>query len=419
MTTQQLALLGGKPTITAPGPHFPWPIITPDTERAVVAQLWEDVSIYNRSGIFTRFEDAFRNYHNRRYGLVTSSGTMALYSMFQAIGIKAGDEVICPAYTFYATATPLYSLGAIPVLCDSDETGNIDPDKIESLVTDKTRAVIVTHMWGIPVRQDEVAAICKAHGLRFLEDCSHAHGATYRGNKVGSISDAAAWSLQGQKIITGGEGGIVLTDDPEIYARLNMAGQYNKRCKQEIPSEHWLQEFAVTGMGLKLRAHPLAIAMAMEQFGHLDGWLSEKRRYAALFNQRLSQLPGIRVPTLPEGADPAWYAYVFHYQGLPGVSVDRFFQALQAEGAREADMPGSTCPLNHLPLVQRPWELFPSYARRKRQTRRYKVGDFPAAELFFEGAIKLPVWVRPQDELMVESYIEAIEKVVLNSHQLS
>jgi dTDP-4-amino-4,6-dideoxygalactose transaminase len=140
--------------------------------------------------------------------------------------------------------------------------------EIEKKITDKTKAIVVTHMWGIPCDMDAITVIAKKHNLRLLEDCSHAHGAKFNEQKVGTFGDAAVWSLQGQKTVTGGEGGILLTDDGEIHTRALLLGQYNKRCKQEIPRDHPLYQYALTGFGLKLRAHPLAIAMADQQFDH-------------------------------------------------------------------------------------------------------------------------------------------------------
>ncbi len=414
----KLAINGGKPVFdTKIKTHFPWPIISDSVKKAVLDQIDQDVSIYNRSGIFEEFEDKFAQLHNKKYALLTSSGTAALHSMFVGINLQPGDEVICPAYTFYATVTPLLQTGAIPVLCDADEEdGNIDPREIEKKITNKTKAVIVTHMWGRACKMDEIRAICQKHSLKLLEDCSHAHGGEYKGEKLGTFGDAAAWSLQGQKIITGGEGGIILTDNQEIYIKALLLGHYNKRCKQEIDVNHKYYKYAVTGMGLKLRAHPLAIAIANEQLSHLEEWKTQKQKYAKLLTDNLSSIPGIITPILKEGESPAWYAYIIRYDSkqLNNLPVEKFFEALQAEGCVDADMPGSTCPLNTLPLFQTPGELFPEYESKF----GYSVGDFPKAEEFFQRAIKIPVWVNEADLPIVEKYIEAIKKVVHNYKEL-
>jgi len=412
-----LAILGGPQAVDIPKPHYVWPIITEETEAAVVKQLHTDISIYDHSGIIKEFEDRFASLHNRKFGLLTSSGTAALHSMFVAVDVHKGDEVICPAYTFFATVTPLLQTGATPVLCDADpENGNVDPDDIEKLITDKTKAVIVTHMWGRACEMDRIKQICEKHDILLLEDCSHAHGGKYQDIPLGAWGDMAAWSLQGQKIITGGEGGILLTNNEDFYNRGLLLGHYNKRCRQEIDKSSEYFEYAVTGMGLKLRSHPLAVAMANQQLKHLKEWTEQKTEFAKYLIDRLGKLRGIRVPELKAGEDAAWYAFVIRFipEELEGLSVEKFFEALQAEGCFEADIPGSTCPLNLLPLFQRPEGLFPEYEG----VFSYKEGDFPKAEKYFENAIKFPVWIRSEDFALVEAYAVAIEKIVNNYKDL-
>lgn len=415
MNTNKLAILGGAKTITREGPHFPWPMVTASTEAAVTAQMRESVSIYNRSGVIARFEDRWSRYHGRRHSLAVNSGTNGLLTMFIAAGLEAGDEVICPGYTFYATCTPLLFTGAVPVLADSDASGNIDVADVERLITPRTKAVVITHMWGVPCDMRSLVKLCDEHGLMLLEDCSHAHGALYDGKTVGSFGHAAVWSLQGQKIVTGGEGGIFSTDSEELYVRANLLGHYNKRCLQEIPDGHPLRRFAVTGMGLKLRAHPFAMAMAEEQFSHLDEWLEQKRLFARRMIERLEGVRGLGAPIVPPGAAPAWYGFVMQYreEELSGLSIERFHQALVAEGATEADLPRSTCPLNQLPLFQEPGVMFPAYRSSGTMAR-----PCPVAERFAKNALKLPVWVRKEDEPLVEAYMDAVVKVAENHEQL-
>lgn len=415
---EKLALLGGAPAVSAPGPHYIWPVITRETEEAVLRQLHEAVAIYDGSGIFGRFEARWSDYHSRRHSLLTSSGTVGLLSMFVGADLQPGDEVIAPAYTFYATCTPLFTIGVVPVLCDCDETGNVDPQALEALISQRTKAVVITDMWGVPCRLDAISEICKKHGLLLLEDCSHAHGALYQGRKVGSFwSDAAVWSLGGQKIITGGEGGILSTDDDRIHARALLLGHYNKRCLKEISPADPLYRFGLTGMGLKFRASPMNVALIEQQFPNLDAWVSQKRQFAAMLSRELKAVPGLRVPSVPAGAEPSWYAYVLRYRSdeLSGLPIEKFHDALLAEGLTESNRPTSTCPLNWLPLFQEPWSVFPGYPAGKPIALP---GQFPQAEGFAAQAITLPVWARPEDEPLVKQYIAGICKVVANHKQL-
>lgn len=401
--------MGGEKTVTQKIPHYIWPEISLSAKKAVFEQLTTAVSIYDKSGIYKEFEDNFAQYHDIPYALSISSGTMALYSIFVGANLQPGDEIICPAYTFFATISPIFFTGAIPVLCDADETGNINPNLIEKLITPKTKAIIVTHMWGIPCDMDAITAIAKKHNLLLFEDCSHAHGARYKGKLVGTFGDAAAWSLQGQKIITAGEGGIILTRNKEIYYRAMLLGHFNKRSMKETDPKHPLYKYAVTGFGLKLRIHPLGAALANQQFQNLDIWLKEKRKYAELFDKELKKLPGITIPSRPKDTHPAWYGYVFHYEPNAQISasIDEIYASLQAESCTVLDRPNSTCPLNLHPLFQDPGTVFKDYAGKV----HYKPGDFPVAEKFHRTSLKLPTWHHPKYRTIAHQYLEAFKKV--------
>ncbi len=412
----KLALLGGTPVLPAGEGAFTWPRITPTLEQRVVSQLHESISIYDKSGIFQKFEDDFARYHSRRFALLTNSGTNALHSLYVGAGLQPGDEVICPSYTFFATVTPLLFTGAVPVLCDVDENGNLDPNELAKHVTPKTRAVMVTHMWGVPAQMAAIKKFCEERNLLLFEDCSHAHGAKYGDTVVGSESDIAAWSLQGGKTITGGEGGILATNNEEFFYRALMLGHYNKRLKQAIPQEHPLRKFAVTGMGLKYRAHPLAVAMMDELFGELDGVLETRQAHAEKIMEALRGMPGLTPPRL-DGVLPSYYALTFQYdsESLGGLPLERFVEALHAEGLSEMDHPGSTMPLNLLPLFQEPTELFPSYAQTPFS---YAPTDFPQSLKYFTRALKMPVWGYPDEAPVVDAYIRGILKVLTGYTQL-
>ncbi len=411
----KLAINGGEKTIDIDRPHFIWPPITEKTKDAVLRQLCESISIYNKSGVIERLEGRFSEYFGRKYALLTNSGTNALYSMFVGADLKEGDEVICPSYTFYATVTPLFFTEAVPVLVDSRDDGNIDPYEIERKITENTKAIVVTHMWGLPCDMDSINEIAKKYNLMIFEDGSHAHGATYRNEKVGTFGDASAFSLQAQKSITGGEGGVLLTNNEEIFYRALLLGHYNKRCKQEIPTDHILYQFAVTGMGLKFRIHPIAAAIAEEQFDNLDYILKGRRETAKRMSEELGNLPGIEVPDIADHVEPTWYAFLMQYrpEEIGGLEIGRFYDALLAEGCNELDRPGSTCPLNYHPLFQNPGIIFPRYEGKLRYSR----GDFPIAERFHEHSLKLPVWHDPNDPI-INLYIEAFKKVIENFGEL-
>lgn len=418
MNTSQetLAILGGPKTIEQSGPHFVWPPISDETRKAVLEQLDRTISIYNRSDIFEQFETKFSNFHGRKYSLLHNSGTSALLGMYVGCNLQPGDEVIAPTYTFYATVTPMLFTGAKPVFVDCKEDGNIDPAEIEKKITDKTKAIVVTHMWGIPCDMDAITAIAKKHNLRLLEDCSHAHGAEFNGQKVGTFGDAAAWSLQGQKTVTGGEGGILLTDNEEIHTRALLLGHYNKRCKQEIPKNHSLYEYALTGFGLKLRAHPLAIAIADQQFDHLEEWLVKRGEFADYMIDELGKYEMLQMPNTKD-RKPSWYAFVMQYQqaNAHGLSIEKFYEAILAEGLIEADRPGSTMPIHNLPLFTQTNEAMPHLYSEPTSDGSAFVG----AEKYHHNALKFPVWSDDKDWPIAEAYVAGMKKVLDNTRTLA
>lgn len=216
--------------ITEPAPHFTWPPLTDTTAKAVLHQLGSAVSIPDRSGVVAELEDALTDYFGVRHAVLTSSGTAALHSTYAANSIEPGDEVIVPAYTFPATVTPLLHLGGVPVLADSEETGNVSAADVATRITPRTTAIMVTHLWGIPADMDGLCSLADARGLALMEDGSHAHGATVRGRKVGTFGRSAAFSMNGPKPLSAGEGGFALTDHDEAFYRLLLHGHYNKRC---------------------------------------------------------------------------------------------------------------------------------------------------------------------------------------------
>lgn len=413
-----LALHGGTPVITEPGPHFSWPPISDTTSKAVLDQLTTSISIYDRSGVVADLEDALRDYFGVRHALLTSSGTAALHSTYAASYITPGDEVIVPAYTFLATVTPLLHLGGVPVLADCDETGNISAADVAARITPNTTTIMVTHMWGVPADMDALGALAAKHGLNLLEDGSHAHGATIGTTKVGSIGHAAAFSLNGPKPLSAGEGGFLLTGDDELFYRALMFGHYNKRCRNEIPADHPMRPYAVTGMGLKFRIHPLAARIALDQLGHLDDYLTGRDYIARYLCDRLAGLPGIAAPAIPDGNRPAWYGLPLTYvpDELDDLPVETFHTALLAEGLAEVDRPGSTCPLTELPLFRDPNPLMSRFGAHSGMN--YQPGQFPVAQKVWRNTLKLPVWHREEDLPLVERYIDGFRKVIDNHDDL-
>jgi perosamine synthetase len=408
MRVSALAIDGGSPVLDR-STTYPWPKQRPGWHDRVSRQLAAgQLSIYDRSGVVAEFEDSWSALHDLPFSLVTNSGTAALHSAFYGIGLRPGDEVLCPTYTFFATSASLFQLGALPVLADCLPDGSFDAAAAEQLVTDRTRAVVLTHMWGLPCDLDAVLALARRHGLAVVEDCSHAHGATYRGRPVGTFGTAAAWSLQTQKLIAAGEGGVLSTRDRDVYDRAQLLGHFNKRAMKEMDPDGPLYPYAVTGLGLKYRAHPLGVAFAVGQVAELPGWIAGKQGYAERTAECFGRIAGVRPLTMSTpDRQSAHYALLFEVDPelLPG-GRDWLVEACNAEGLDDVDIPKATSPLHTLHLFQRPLSPVTEYGRSCVRT------DFPVAERLAAGTFKVPVPCAPAgyaDE--DDGYLDAVRAV--------
>jgi perosamine synthetase len=338
--SMRLALHGGRPV--APRPVLPvWPHVSDAMQERLQSQAQLGLSIYDRSGVVKDFESAFADYVGVPLALATSSGTAALHSIYYGAGIGPGDEVICCDYGFFATITPLVFQGARPVFVDCAMDGTISVAAAEGAITGRTRAIVVTHMWGQPAQLDELQKLCERNGLLLFEDSSHAHGARYRGSVVGSIGTASAWSLQANKTVWAGEGGVLVTKDPELYERALLLGHFNRRALQDIPESSSNYAFAFTGTGLKYRAHPLGLALALPQIETLDQVIEGRHKSAAMLIDALSSIPGVQVVARQEpGTIHGYYALVALIDPAAcGFDREAFIAAMQAENMHLVSAP--------------------------------------------------------------------------------
>ena len=400
-----LAIFGGNPAVVEKPPHNPWPIINEDDRAAVLAQLDESISIYDNGGIFKKFESKFSKLHRRKHALLFNSGTAALHSAYFSLGLKPGEIVIAPSYTFPASVTPIFSLGGIPKLCDIGTDGNICFESLTRINLQGVKALVITHIWGIPCDILKISQFCKEHRIFLIEDCSHAHGSRFDNTLVGSFGDIAVWSLQGQKTISGGEGGILLTNADLLYERALLFGHYNKRCYQEIESTHNFSEFRGTGFGLKMRAHPLAIALADSQLSRLEQFLNCRQFYADKFHRLLEQFDFIETPDLSQKFCN-FYRLSFVIKNDSKVKVDLFHEALIAEGACEFDRLGSTMPLSRLALFKRPWEVYPIY--QKSSYPGADNDDLRVADQYYINSIRLPIWSDRSWDHLADQYLSCL-----------
>ena len=215
-----LAILGGTPVITNRKQHGQYPPIGKKERKRIATVLDSGILWGPWAPMVRELEQKWANRTGTSYCAALNSGTAALHCALVGCGVNLGDEVIVPAYSFIATASAVIMAGAIPIFVDiQPETGNIDPSFVESAITDKTKAIIAVHLHGLPADMEQLKAIAQFHQLHLIEDCAQAHGAIYKGDVVGSLSDVGIFSLNATKVLAGPEGGLLTTNSEEIFNR--------------------------------------------------------------------------------------------------------------------------------------------------------------------------------------------------------
>ena len=344
------------------------------------------------------FEKQWRQWVGSKYSISVMNGTTSLYSAFFGIGLGPGDEFICPSYTWICTLSGALMLGARPVFCESDpESMMLDADDVRRRITDRTRAIVAVHLWGNVCDMDALQAVSRDTGVPIVEDCSHAHGATYRGRHVGTFGTVGCWSLQGSKPISAGEGGMMVTGNVEVFERACLLGQVNRLGGVDLATTRYegLQPF---GIGMKTRAHPLAIGIAHAQWRKLAGLNARRGGLIEAVEAQLADVVGLRPVKVHDGAvRGGFYGFpILHEPEQSGVTTRQFVEALKAEG-----LPASTnaYPLLHLLSIFR--EGFDLFTRsRGPLAGDYQgtgPGDLPVTEKMVDRLIFLPVLSDPVD----------------------
>jgi dTDP-4-amino-4,6-dideoxygalactose transaminase len=260
------------------------------------------------------FEKEFADYVKMPHAIAVSNGTVSIEMALRALGVGAGDEVVIPARSFFATASSVVAIGAEPVFADIEiETQNIDPASVRRMISERTKAIICVHLAGRPCNMNALTEICKTHGLFLIEDCAQAHGAMYENRPIGSFGDASSFSFCTDKIMsTGGEGGIVLFADKAVWSRAWAIKDHGKAPPEELPpsiSPAGEFRYVHQSFGTNFRMTEMQAAIGRVQLQKLPKWLAQRRANAACLTNAISKLPGIIVDKDEACAKSAFYKY--------------------------------------------------------------------------------------------------------------
>ena len=324
--------------VAAPCEFAPWPFFDADEIEAVTRVLRSGKVNYWTGEECRRFEEEYARHLGVNYAISLANGTVALELALIALGIGEGDEVITTSRTFIASASCVVRVGATPVIADVDrDSQNITADTIRPLITSRTRAIIAVHLAGWPCDMDSIIDLARSHGLKVIEDCAQATGATYKGRAVGSLGDVAAFSFCQDKIITtGGEGGLLATNISEVWetawAFKDHGKSYNALyCREHKPGFRWLHE----SFGTNWRMTELQATIGRVALRKLPDWVSTRRRNAEYLTSQLAASGALRIPVPPEDVAHAYYKYYVFVRPerlRPGWSRDRIMEEIFRAG---------------------------------------------------------------------------------------
>jgi len=337
--SQKLAIEGGKPAKTTPNiPMFPGGMEVGEEEKKAICELIDHKWLFRYYGLeefpsrVKLLEEEFAKKMGVKHALAVNSCTSAVISSLVAVGVGPGDEVIMPGYTFFASCAAIVAAKAIPVLAEIDDSFTLDPDDFERKITPRTKAVIPVHMRGVPCQMDKIMEIAKKHNIKVVEDTAQACGGTFKGKRLGTFGDCNAYSFQYHKIITAGEGGMVVTDDDLLYGRAQMYHD-TAACWRPGGEEKRFASARYKGElfpGVNFRMPELIGAVLRVQLKRLDGLIERMRENKKRIKNAISDIKGIKFRRLN---DPEGDTAIALFFSLPTVELTKkFAKALKAEG---------------------------------------------------------------------------------------
>jgi len=403
---QQLAINGGSKTVER---DFQWPIYD-ESDVNCVADIVRSGKWGNPDcgGEVARFENEFASYCGTKYALACVNGSVALRLALIACGVKPGDEVIVPPYTFIATASIVIEANCVPIFVDIDPaTYNLDSTKIEAAITSRTKAIIPVHFAGQSCDMDQIMLLAKKHGLRVIEDACHGHGAAYKGRKLGSIGDAGCFSFQSSKNLNSGEGGMIVTNDDALYQMINSLRNVGR-----VEDGAWYEHHHA---GCNYRITQLQAVLLSNQLKRLEEQTRKRHENGTYLNELLSKIEGITPLSRGFGETVhSYHIYIFKYDRskFNGLSKVEFAKMLAAEGV--PCFMGYPEPLYKQPLFQK--KNFMCYAIPDEVD--YTTVNCPVAE---KACYEEAVWIMQQAMLGsaqdMELFASAIFKIQVNTQE--
>jgi dTDP-4-amino-4,6-dideoxygalactose transaminase len=403
----ELAILGGNPVRRRPFPAWPkyLPADAQRLQQVLDSGHWGGYPLPSRW--CGEFADRFAAMHGARYGLCVANGTIALVAALQAAGIRFGDEVIVPAYTWDGTATAVLFAGGVPVFADVDpDTYCLDVESARKAITRRTRAILPVHLAMRFAEMNGLQALAAEHSLKIIEDCAHVHGGQYRSQGAGSIGDMGCFSFQESKLMTAGEGGIVITSNLQFFEHL----QSQVNCGRASATDQYQQRV----LGSNYRMTEFQAALLIGQLEMLPGLADQRARAAARLSSALATIGGVRpLPPQPGITREAIYCYVFQYRPEdPQVARDLFVAALEAEGI--------PCDGRFYEPVYRSDLFYATPENCPQLSGDYASVRCPVSErAAYEESVWLPQFLLLGEDSDVDEIANAVEKIMRNLAELA
>jgi dTDP-4-amino-4,6-dideoxygalactose transaminase len=380
-----------------------WPSFTPEDEAAVL-RILRDGNVSTHP-VIQELEADFREFSGRKFALAHCNGTTALMAAFHSLGLQPGDEVLVPTATFWASVLPMIWCGLVPVFCESEgDTLGLDPEDAARRITPRTKAMVIVHLWGLPCKVEELTRLAETHGLKIIEDASHAHGASSQGIPCGRMGDVSVFSLQGDKLVPAGEGGIYLTDSEELYQRALCLGDITRIIRMPMPE----MRFAATSFGIKTRIAPMSAALGRSTLARLGEHNDVRNRNHVLLSHELESM-GFDCFLPTAGVERVYFEFIIRHRD-PAVDIGKLVEALQAMGCRVG--------LPRYPLLhQQPYFTEAHWKSTGRYPAGHELPDignlsFSHTEAINRSLIRLPNFCHAGAEALIGQYVQAFREAL-------